>query len=231
MEISKTGIKGFDKLVRGGFLEGTSILLTGSPGTGKTIFGLSYLYNGCKKYNEKGLLVTFEEREDNLHRQANKFNWDLAKIQDEGRLFISCIPASAIERNTVDSITRTIKRNNIKRLVIDSLSTLAMNTPTLDKGTRTIEDLSIKKFIYGFLHTISQTKVTSIVISHVHSDQSLSIDGVSEFICDGIIKIKFQPMGGRYSRALSLEKMRSINNDEDLHPLEINNKGITVYDL
>jgi len=58
----KTGIKGFDELVQGGFPEGSSTLITGSPGTGKSIFGLQYIYNGAVKYKERGLYLTFEQR-------------------------------------------------------------------------------------------------------------------------------------------------------------------------
>ena len=60
----ETGIIGFDGLIKGGFPIASTVLLTGSPGTGKTIFGLQYLYNGALKFREKGLYVTFEQTED-----------------------------------------------------------------------------------------------------------------------------------------------------------------------
>lgn len=62
----KTGIEGFDQLVQGGFPRGSTVLLCGSPGTGKTIFGLEYLFNGASKFKEKGLYVTFDQSEDSL---------------------------------------------------------------------------------------------------------------------------------------------------------------------
>ena len=58
----KTGIKGLDDLVGGGFVEGSTILLSGDAGSGKTIFGLQYLFNGASKYDEPGVLVTLESR-------------------------------------------------------------------------------------------------------------------------------------------------------------------------
>ena len=75
----KTGIRGFDELVQGGFPIASTILLTGSPGTGKTIFGLQFLYNGASKFNEKGLYVTFEQTERALVEQAKLFGWDFEK--------------------------------------------------------------------------------------------------------------------------------------------------------
>ena len=53
-----TGIKGFDELIQGGFPQGSTILVSGGAGTGKTIFGLSYLYAGAKNFNEPGLYIT-----------------------------------------------------------------------------------------------------------------------------------------------------------------------------
>ena len=75
----RTGIKGFDKLIQGGFPEASTILLTGSPGTGKTIFGLQFLYNGAARFRDKGLYVTFEQTERALLEQANLFGWNLEK--------------------------------------------------------------------------------------------------------------------------------------------------------
>lgn len=64
MERVATGIKGFDNLIEGGFPKGSAILLSGTPATGKTIFALEYLVNGARKFNERGLYVTFEEKRD-----------------------------------------------------------------------------------------------------------------------------------------------------------------------
>ncbi|HLC65734.1 MAG TPA: ATPase domain-containing protein [Candidatus Nanoarchaeia archaeon] len=76
MKRIKTGIKGFDELVQGGFPEGSSTLITGSPGTGKSIFGLQYIYNGAIKYKERGLYLTFEQRKTDMMNQAVQFGWD-----------------------------------------------------------------------------------------------------------------------------------------------------------
>ncbi|MBU4266966.1 MAG: circadian clock protein KaiC, partial [Candidatus Altiarchaeota archaeon] len=56
-----TGIPGLDEVISGGFPRGRTILLTGACGTGKTIFGIQYLFNGITKYNEPGVLVLLEQ--------------------------------------------------------------------------------------------------------------------------------------------------------------------------
>ncbi|MEM4327060.1 MAG: ATPase domain-containing protein, partial [Candidatus Diapherotrites archaeon] len=81
MERTKTGIKGFDELINGGFPRGSTILLSGGPGTGKTIFGLTYLYVGAKEYNEAGLYITLEENLKNIVWNMETFGWDIASLQ------------------------------------------------------------------------------------------------------------------------------------------------------
>lgn len=231
MELTETGIRGFDKFVEGGFPKGSSILISGSPGTGKTIFGIEFLHNGAIKYDEPGLYVSFEQRKDAIKAQAKQFNWDLEKLEKGKKIVIWDLPATLIEKNTADRIIKVIKENNIKRVVIDSLSTITFNTPTIRAEIRDIGDVAIKRFVYSFISKLKETGATILLISQNRNDGSLTIDGVSEFICDGIINLKFQPMGGRFSRSLIIQKMRRRKNDEELHPIEISKKGIVVHSL
>jgi circadian clock protein KaiC len=227
----KTGIAGFDELVDGGIPEGSIVLVSGTPGTGKTIFGLEFLLNGALKFKEKGLFVSFEEKKDNLFRQAQAFGWKLDELERKGAIIISSIPTHSLEKSTPDHIVAIVKENGIKRVVVDSLSTLTMNTPTLTNDPHTLETLAVKRFIYSFIQKLSTTGATTLLVSHSHNDASLSIDGVSEFICDGIIKIHSQTLGGDFTRALKIAKMRGIKTDEDIHPLEITGQGLRVHTI
>lgn len=230
MQHTKTGIRGLDEPLGNGIPKGSLVLLTGSPGTGKTILGLEYLYNGARSYNEKGLMISFEENEEDILQQASQFGWDLAELQNKKQLIIWCLPANKIDKDTLSALMRIIKHQKIERVVIDSVSTLAFNTPTIT-NVQNVNDIAIKRFMYDFLNRLRSTGVTGLIISHNRDNDMGSIDGVSEFICDGIVHIKFQPMGGNYSRSLSIQKMRNAKNDEDLHPLEITSKGIVVHNL
>ena len=85
--ISKTptGIIGFDKILNGGVPQGALTMLSGGPGTGKTIFGLEFLVRGALS-GRPGILLTFEEREEALRRYAGAFGWDVASLEDQGLL-------------------------------------------------------------------------------------------------------------------------------------------------
>ena len=90
----------------------------------------------------------------------------------------------------------------------------------------------IKRFIYNFIDEINQVEgLTTLIISQSIREGDLSRDRISEFICDGIINIVFESMGGAYSRSLMIRKMRRTKNDEDIHPLEISKKGLVVHNI
>lgn len=248
MKKVRTGIKGFDKLIQGGIPKGSTILLCGTPGTAKTIFGMEYLYNGANNYNEKGLYVSFEEKRSHLIEQGKMFKWDLKELEKQGLLKILSIPVEQIDKDTVNNIIKLVKEEGFDRLVIDSLSTLSINAPIYtaihDLFLRDLimrkdifspsisDDFILKRFVYSFINQLQETDVTSLLISEIGKDtQYLSRDTVSEFLADGIIHIVFESMGGKYSRSLLVRKMRHIKNDEDIHPLEISKTGLIVHDI
>jgi KaiC/GvpD/RAD55 family RecA-like ATPase len=226
----KTNIKGFDNLLEGGFPKGRNILLSGTPGTGKTIFALQYLYNGAKDFNEKGLYVTFEEGAEDLKKQAKLFGWDLEKLEKQSKIKILGISPGDIKESTARDIVKIIERNKYERLVIDSLSALAINTPNTFGAVTEITEIFIKRFMYHFINDLQGTHATTLLISQTQKGQ-LSSDEVSEFICDGVIHIKYESLGGEFSRHLHIRKMRETKNDEDIHPLEITKKGIVIHNI
>jgi len=232
MERVATGIKGFDNLIEGGFPKGSAILLSGTPATGKTIFALQYLINGAKDFNENSLYITFEEKRNNLKTQAKQFGWNLDELEKKNKLIIKQISPNEISKNTIKEIIEMAKECDIKRIAIDSLSTLSINTPSTYMNVNEMNEYTIKRFIYSFVDELKQSDgITSILISQSLNDEDLSRDDVSEFICDGIIHLTFESMGGQFSRSLLVRKMRRTKNDEDIHPLEIGKSGIVVHNI
>jgi KaiC/GvpD/RAD55 family RecA-like ATPase len=129
------------------------------------------------------------------------------------------------------------------------LSTLAVNAPIFTVAEELsvsevmnektfisppiVGDVIIKRFIYGFIQDLKELKETTTILISENSTHSefLSRDTISEFLCDGVIVVTFESLGGAYSRSLLVRKMRQTKNDEDIHPLEINEKGLIVHDI
>ena len=228
-----TGIPGFDGLVEGGFPRGKIILLSGTPGTCKTIFGLQYLYNGAKLFGEKGMMVTLEENVDALKSQAKRFGWDFDELEKEGLIeFVRLVPGS-IKIMTAQELSALAQRKKVKRLVVDSLSSIAINAPMLpiESGT-TMKDINVLRFIYTFISDLRllDGSFTTLLLSQTQGEE-LSRDGVSEFVADGLVYIKYEPVGGEYSRYLIIRKMRETKHNEDIHPMEIMDEGIKLHSM
>jgi len=248
IERVKTGIPGFDELVQGGIPKLSTTVVTGSPGTGKTILALQYIYNGATKFNEKGLYVTFEQGKEELYRQALQFGWDFRDLEKKKSLEIMDIPVSKLTHKTINDIRDKVKKEKFQRIVIDSLTTLAINAPILTNVSKIslksimdentvfsppiIGDFILKQFIYSFISQLKTMGVTSILISDTaQSGEYMTIDTVSEYAADGVILINFETLGGAYSRTMIVRKMRHTHNDEDIHPLEISAQGIIVHNI
>ena len=144
-------------------------------------------------------------------------------------LIINISPKN-IKENTASEILKRAQELHVKRLVIDSLSALSINTPTTYSSVADLTEISIQRFMYLFIDDIREynTGITALLITQAIKGQ-LSRDTISEFICDGIINIAYDALGGKYSRSLTIQKMRETKHDEDVHPLEISDKGITIH--
>ncbi len=247
---TKTGIKGFDELIEGGFPRGSTILLTGTPGTGKTIFSLEYLYNGVTEFKEKGLYVSFGQPVESLKEQALQFGWDLEPLINEGMLEIKHMPIKNLDFAALDELINNVSENKIKRLVVDSISSLAINAPVYNyvKDMALVDimkknsffsppimgDLIVKRFIYNFVDSLRlmENDCTTLLISEsAERGRYISRDTISEFVADGILLINFESMGGQFSRNLLIRKMRNTINNEDVHPVEISKTGMIIHDI
>ena len=244
-----TGIKGFDELVQGGFPERAAILLSGSPGTGKTIFGLEYVYKGAAEFGEKGMYISFEQNPEDLREQARQMGFDeIERLEYEGMLNFVCLPVSVIDKHTMPDLLENARELAVKRIVVDSLSAMAVNTPLLATKSDPVmkqvledaehiaplmagEDLK-KNFIYKFVAELKGLDATTILLSEIpEKSEWLSSDGISEFAVDGVILVSFESMGGDFSRSLIIRKMRLTKNDEDIHPVEISEDGLVVHTI
>ncbi|MFW6014380.1 MAG: RAD55 family ATPase [Candidatus Nanoarchaeia archaeon] len=249
MERVPTGIKGFDNLVEGGLPLGSIVLVSGSPGTGKTIFGLEYIYRGANDFGEKGMFISFEQDPKDIREQAKQLGFEnIEKLEQEEKIVFASLTAHMVDKHTANDILTEIKERKAERIVVDSLSALLINAPLhlvkydndlkeLIKESReaeimlTTEDIK-KNFIYKFITDVKSTKATSLMLSEIpDNSEHLSSDGISEFVADGVLKITFESLGGEFSRSMTVRKMRETKNDEDVHPLEINKEGLIVHSL
>lgn len=238
VEKVKTGISGLDELIGGGFPEGSTVLLSGSPGTCKTIFGLQFLYSGAKN-NEPGIYLTVEESRDKILEQANQFGWNLEELEKSKRLIINIMDNVDITA-ILDNLKKEVKEINAKRLVIDSLSMLSIFSRIYSDVDRVIftesksplsphgRELS-RNEVYLIIKKINSMGLTTLLISELpESSEYFSRDTISEFACDGVIVLKYTLVGREAGRHLMIQKMRFTKHSEEVHLIEISDNGLRV---
>src|SRR5919198_159767 len=85
-DLIRTSIAGLDDILRGGLPKGNVLLVEGAAGTGKTLLGMECIYRGVTRYDEPGLIVSFEVAPQKLIRDAAGFGWDLETLQQQNQL-------------------------------------------------------------------------------------------------------------------------------------------------
>jgi len=235
MKRIKTGVKGFDELVEGGLPEGRSFLISGATGTGKTIFATQFLISGAIN-GEPGIYLTLDERPDLIREDMLRFGWNIRKLEDESKLKIIdgtiakigipsdeefSLPATGFDLDKLLlEIMRTIKKIGAKRVVIDSIPALGMNFEN---------EHDVRRAILKIIYLLSRAGVTTILTTEINEgSKQFGKYGVEEFVSDGVIVLHYMGIGTQSNRTLHIRKMRATKHSEDLHPLEINDNGITI---
>jgi len=233
IERCPSGIPGLDELLGGGIPRGSSVLVTGTPGSAKTIFSLQFLVNGVIKYGERGIFISIEESIEQLHRQFMQFGYDIMKLQDEGKLLI-IQPEVRVEEGedllknvTSDEFIKRIKEFDAKRLVIDPLNLVLQFGATYGGHRREVERL---------IHTYKKLGYTSI-FTHERTRSGLEIEySTEDFVVDGIIYLQLVRKGGIFDekrtffgRRLTILKMRETKHEEGIYQFRIEEDGIHVY--
>jgi circadian clock protein KaiC len=88
MQRVETKIPGLDEMLDGGLPKGSSTIVVGGCGSGKTTLSLQYLYNGARDYDENGVYVSFNETPDMLTQYMSQYGWNLEDLERRGNLSI-----------------------------------------------------------------------------------------------------------------------------------------------
>ena len=125
-----TGISSFDIIAKGGLPRNRTTLISGTAGSGKTIFAVQFLAAGILA-GENGVFVTFEESADDVRKNMLSFGWDLEEWEKDGRLaFVDASPdpeAETVEAGGFDlgallaRIQHAVKKVDAQRVSVDSL--------------------------------------------------------------------------------------------------------------
>jgi circadian clock protein KaiC len=219
MEQVTTGIKGLDALLRGGLPKGSTTLVSGTPGSGKTILSMQFLVNGYLQAKEKGFYISLEEDVDRMENYMSKaFGWPIRELRKKGNLIMLRSDVYDFEKFK-DLIETTVEKNGIERVVIDPITVISLFFE---------KPLEIRRSLLELDRMLKKLNCTSLLTCEIpEGTNAISSFGIEEFTSDGIIILTYK-IGA--PRGIVIRKMRLVDHDKEIHPFEIKEgKGIVVY--
>ncbi|OQY37624.1 MAG: hypothetical protein B6243_00050 [Anaerolineaceae bacterium 4572_5.2] len=213
----KTGIEGFDDMLGGGFLPQTANLIEGAPGTGKSTLGMQFIYNGIAKFNEPGLIITFEEFPRQYYHDAASFGWDFARLEKEGLLKIIMTSPEITQQDleTVGGIIETqITEMGVCRVLVDSITHFERLTQ---------DPIELRALEYGFINALKREGVTSLFTKESPALLGEAPEGDSEtaFVVDSYSILRYVEIDSAISKAVLVLKMRGSDHAKDIRQYEI----------
>ena len=223
-------IAGFDEILYGGLPEGRTTLIEGSPGTGKSILGLEFLYRGALA-GQPGIFVAFEERASAVRRNALTLGWDLEALEKAGRLAIieaRLDPEPVISGDfnlkgllaIIDGQSKTI---GARRIVFDALDVLIRlyNDPARERGEM--------YFLHEWLLDHEMTAILTMKLSG--GNTVISKYEFLEFMADCVIRLIQRPGEWVATRELQVIKSRGSDFGRNGYPFVIQPGGIRVIPI
>ncbi|GAB3318190.1 circadian regulator CirA [Haloplanus rallus] len=224
-DLTRTGIEGLDSILSGGIVDNATVLISGNPGTGKSILGLQYIYNGVTKFDEKGIYLSFEENAEDIAQAAESIGFaDWRELVEDDQILIYD-KQELLRHNdfnsTLDRLLAAFEETEYERLVLDSLTMFELF----------FEDEQEKRtYLLKFSDILKANGLTSLLIaeqSAVFPEQDI---GLENFLTDGNIYLIQTPTESGVNRYIWVAKMRKQDIETDIFPMDIDEGGITVHE-
>lgn len=175
----KTGISKLDDLLGAGITYGSSLLVSGVAGTGKTILLLDFIIRGAER-GEKGILFSFEETDEGLRAAARDFGWDIDKAIADGLIEIVFIPQPDILVEAgLMMMEQRINALNATRVAIDSVSVFLHKVR---------DPQQVREKVFQLSSIVKNARAVGFFATDIaYGSNELSRFGVEETVVDGII--------------------------------------------
>ncbi len=220
-QLIKSGVDTLDDMFGGGQEAGTTTLVIGQAGTGKSTMASLYATAALKRGESVGLFL-FEERIETFFRRSEGLGMDLRQFHKDGQLIIRDFSPNEISPGEFGQIVQqAVSSERVKVVVIDSFTGYLNSLPHREKAVRDIQSL---------LKFLARAGVLTILIVAQHGllGQGIGIDVDVSFLGDTVLLLRITEHEGRLRRSITVVKKRHGPHDLDVRELFIQSSGVTV---
>ena len=215
-----SGIEGLDELLGGGVERGSSCLVLGPAGTGKSLVSLYFLLSAIQR-GEKAALFAFDEELGLLFARTRAFGIDLEALVEKGDLLVQQIDAAELSPGEFTARVRDcVDKRGIKTVAIDSLNGYQAAMP---------EENFLILHIHELLQYLNRQGATSFLTVAQHGlvgDMKAPIDVT--YLADTVILLRYFEAVGEVRRAMSVIKKRGGAHEKTIREFSIGQGGLAV---
>ncbi|MCY7411105.1 MAG: KaiC 1, partial [Chitinophagales bacterium] len=225
-----TGIKGFDEISEGGLPKNRTTLVSGNAGSGKTLFGIDFLIKGATDFNEPGILMSFEETEDELYKDVASLNMNFKEVVSQKKIRLEHVILDRKDIQETDfnlegifvRLEEAIDSIGAKRIVLDSLESLFAGVT--DLGILRVE-------IKRLFRWLKEKQVTAVVTGEPGQNGSFTRHGLEEYVSDCIILLDNRVREQIATRRVRIIKYRGSKHGTSEYPFVIDDEGLSVIPI
>lgn len=229
-----TGITSFDVIAKGGLPQNRTTLVSGTAGSGKTVFAMQFLAEGIRAAEEHGVFVTFEESASDIRKNMGSFGWDLEVWEREGKLgFVDASPDPEIEvveaggydlSALLARVQHAVRKVNATRVSVDSLGAIFSQ----------FQDQSlVRRELFRIASALKHMGVTAVLTAERVDDYGpVARFGVEEFIADNVMILRNVLEEENRRRTIEILKFRGTDHQKGEYPFTIvAGRGLVVIPL
>jgi circadian clock protein KaiC len=220
---SVIGVEAIDTLIGGGLFDGSTTMVIGISGSGKTVLGTQLLLEGAAKQGKRGLLVSLDEHPAQILRNAETLGLDLRPQLEKGTIQVYFESPQELEVDAhLDRIIRTIEEHKIERLLIDGMTSYSA----------AMEDQRLYREFFHALVGYSKHHLLTTFFNYENPelfglDQFMPDFAVSSIV-DNIILLNFVELGNALHRGITVAKARGCAHSFVTREFKIEQGGIRL---
>jgi circadian clock protein KaiC len=218
-----SGLKKLDAMIGGGVDRGTSTVIMGPAGCGKSALSTQYAVAAARR-GEKATMFIFEESISSLLHRSHALGMPLQKFMDEGLIKVRQIDPAQLQPGEFAHLVReSVEQDHISVLVIDSLNGYLNAVP---------EERFLLLHLHELLSYLGQHGVASILVFAQHGlvGPMQTVVDVS-YLADCVILLRYFEAGGRLHKAISIVKKRSGAHETAIRSITMGSEGLVVGEL